>query len=166
MNKQEALDFLLMRQPMPPTMEALEEDVELYDNIRRLFLKEPDVQCIPLFLNSFGEGDGFGVYQLVEDVIRMYPSSVVLPHLKKSLLSSHRSVRYWSAQIAAHFPNREIADELTLNLQDSDADVRSAAAAALSDIPGDDISAALKGALTQEKDEDLIEMLRDIVASR
>jgi hypothetical protein len=166
MTKIEALKFLAERQPMPPTSKISQKEIDLYDSARKLFLENPDADCIPLFLNSFGAGDAYGAYQLIGDVIRMYAPSEVLSHLKNALKSTHGSVRYWCAQIAAHFPDYRIAEELIKILADHDVDLRSAAATALSDIPGEDILLALQKACSREEDQDLKEILEDIIASR
>lgn len=56
MTKDEALDFLRQHQPMPPDREFTDEVIRNYEEVRRFFLKHPYSECIPLFLNSFGEG--------------------------------------------------------------------------------------------------------------
>ena len=93
MNTQEALEFLEQNQPMPADSELTEEHIAKYDEIRSFFIESPDLACLPLFLNSFGDGDGFGVYQLIEDVIGQLRFEEVLPHLLDALSSPFRSVR-------------------------------------------------------------------------
>ena len=72
MTVEQGLAFLNAYQPMPDDTELSEELVRAYDEVRRFFIEHPDARCIPLFLKSFGAGDGFGVYQLVEDVLRHF----------------------------------------------------------------------------------------------
>ena len=47
------------------------------DDVRKHFVSHPDNRCVPLLLNAFGEGDGHGVYQLVEDAVLSHPADVV-----------------------------------------------------------------------------------------
>jgi hypothetical protein len=89
MEKEDALKFLELHQPMPPDEEIDNELIEKYDDVRKYFLGNKDIRCIPLFLNSFGFIDGLGVYQLVEDVITMYEERDVVPSLIKSLSSNY-----------------------------------------------------------------------------
>jgi len=75
MTTSEALSFLQAHQPMPDddVLDAHPEILQKYEEVRKYFVENPDPRCIELFLNSFGGWNGFGVYQLVEDVflIRM-----------------------------------------------------------------------------------------------
>ena len=77
--KTEALSFLKAHQPMPSDDDAKEEEIDVYIEVIDFFLNNPDEQCIPLFLNSFGRG--FGVYQTIEEVIMMYDKEIVLPYI-------------------------------------------------------------------------------------
>lgn len=69
MTKKEALAFLALNQPMPNDYDITQELINKYNNVRLYFSANPAEEAIPLFLQSFGEGDGFGVYQLVEDFL-------------------------------------------------------------------------------------------------
>lgn len=61
-NKEMALMFLTNHQPMPKDQELNESLISEYDEVRKYFLANPTQECLPLFLNSFGEYDGCGVY--------------------------------------------------------------------------------------------------------
>ena len=65
MTKDDALNFLLRYQPMPSDKDLTQDIIDKYDDVRKFFIKNPDRKAIELFLRSFGEGDGRGVYQLV-----------------------------------------------------------------------------------------------------
>ena len=95
----EAFSFLKKHQPMPNDDKLKESEIKRYEEVREYFINNPDEKCIPLFLNSFGGKDGFGVYQMVEDVILMYDSKKVLPHLLKTFYSIYEGVKYWGIQI-------------------------------------------------------------------
>lgn len=68
MTKDEALQFLLEHQPMPSEQLLTQELINKYDDVRKYFIENPAKEAIPLFMQSYGDGDARGVYQLVEDV--------------------------------------------------------------------------------------------------
>ncbi len=118
MKIEESLKFLSDLQPLADDSELDQKVIEKYDDVRRFFLQNPDPRCIPLFLNSFGKGDGLGVYQLIEDVLLKYSSIQVIPHLQKSLQHPLPNMRYWSVQIAASFISERLLEELIILLDD------------------------------------------------
>ena len=73
-DKEEALKFLEAYQPLPSDSELSKNIniLNIYNEVRKYFLTHYDPRCIPLFLNSFGGRNGFGVYQLIEDVLKCY----------------------------------------------------------------------------------------------
>ena len=81
MTVEQGLAFLKAHQPMPDDTELSEALVRAYDDVRRLCIDHPDARCIPVLLTSFGDGDGCGVYQRVEDVLRHVRLETVVPHL-------------------------------------------------------------------------------------
>ena len=127
MTSNEALRFLRSHQPMPADRDLTPEVIQHYESVRRFFLENDDARCVPLFLNSFGDGSGLGVYQLVEDVIKAYSASDVVPHLAVALASNCPGVRYWCAQIAAIFPTPDLIPQLAALLDDESSDTRFAA---------------------------------------
>jgi hypothetical protein len=124
MNKEQALQFLREHQPMPPDEEWTEELAEQYAAVRQYFINNPDPACIPLFLHSYGERGGLGLYQMVADVFEQYSAEEVIPHLTKALSSKHRSVRYWTAQICMLFADEQLVEPVLNALKDSDEDTR------------------------------------------
>ena len=106
--KVEALSFLKEHQPMPSDTKVTEEEMKRYEEVRTFFIKNPDEQCVSLFLNSFGGKDGLGIYQMVEDVIIMYDKEIVLPCILHAFNNSHKGVKYWCIQIAANFPDESL----------------------------------------------------------
>ena len=157
MNNEEALRFLAENQPLPPDA-LLGERIKVFDEIRKFFKENYDPRCIPLLTNAFGQGDGFGVYQLVEDTITCYPSDLVLPELKRALHSPHRGIRYWNAQIAALFPDTELVEHLAPLLKEDD-DMRYATVTALSRIQTASAIAILRAHLTNEADDEIRELI-------
>ena len=163
MTVDEGLAFLKTHQPMPDDTELSEELIRAYDDVRRLFITHPDARCIPLFLTSFGEGDGFGVYQLVEDVLRHFSLDTVVPHLKKGLTHGRRSIRYWNADIAANFPTAELIEPLAQLLTEDDEDIRSAAAIALGQIRDARAEGLLRNALANESKPQLVSLFKKLL---
>jgi len=170
MNADEALQFLAEHSPLPDDDDLSDELIGKYDEVRRFFLDHPDPRSIAPFLNSFGSGSGFGVYQLVEDVIRPFSPEKVLPHLLAALRSPHPGVRYWSLQMAPDFAGDTLIEATMENLKHSDPNVRSAAADALSFIGNESAIKALEAARQAERDDDvrhaMEEALSDLLSKR
>jgi hypothetical protein len=133
-------DFLRQHQPLPDDANLSKEVIRQYDEVIQYFLAHPAPECVPLFLNSFGKGDGFGVYVMVEEVIRQFPTEQVVPHLIEALANPLPGVRYWSAQLAANFSNSELIEPLTRLLQNQDEDIPFAAVTALEQIGGESVA--------------------------
>ena len=169
--KLEAISFLKQHQPMPNDKELEKNEIEKYEEVRRFFVDNPDEECIPLFLNSFGDKDGFGVYQMVEDVISMYEAEKVLPHILKALQNEHNGIKYWNVQIASNFPNERLFMPLSKLVLNEDVDIKMASISALAQLAMNDICKAevidiLKQVCEETDDEDVKdfgeEVLRDI----
>lgn len=140
--KLEALSFLKEHQPMPSDEELTKQEIERYEEVRKFFLDNVDVQCVPLLLNSFGGKDGFGVYQMVEDVITMYSKEEVLPHILNAFNNSCKYVIYWCVQIASNFPDLDLFIPLIKFLKYDDEDIKLASIAALAQLALNDIRTA------------------------
>ncbi|RMP25392.1 hypothetical protein ALQ27_200105 [Pseudomonas syringae pv. delphinii] len=80
-------------------------------------------------MRSFGDGDGLGMYQLVEDVFYQCEKSDVVSGIQTVLedLSIPDGVRYWTTQAAAAFPDDALHNGLSLSLASSIEDIREAA---------------------------------------
>jgi len=104
MNRNEALSFLRDHQPMPDDDDLTQEVIDKYDEVRKFFTAYPDKEVISLFLNSYGNGDGWGVYQLVEDVFYKCHRDDVVVEIKEILEnpSIADSVRYWVLRYPQH----------------------------------------------------------------
>ena len=166
MKTTEALSFLRDHQPLPSDQGMPPDLIAAYDEVRKSLLAAKEPECIPLLLGSFGDGSGFGVYQLVEDVLLQFPSEEVVPHLVTKLESNHRGVRYWCAQIAASFPDERLIFPLSRLLKDSDADIRVMAAIALGRIGGQQVRELLRDALRSETDGDVTEAIQEELGER
>ncbi|TEB06809.1 hypothetical protein Psch_00341 [Pelotomaculum schinkii] len=168
MDKKDAIDFLKKHQPMPDDKNLSKDVITKYNEIREYFLTNPDEDCIPLFLNSFGERDGFGVYQLIEGLIAKFKKNHVMPHLLKALESHYRSIRYWNASIASSFPSEELFEPLKKMLFENDVDIRYAsitaiAQLALSGIKCNEVIDVLEDALSRETGDDISEFIQEVI---
>lgn len=101
---------------MPSDEELSQELISSFDEVRRFFLEFPDFRAIRLLMNSFGQGDGAGVYQLVEDCFKLYPAAAVVDELILSLNSDYASVRYWSTQVSQLYVDCRLIEPLFKNI--------------------------------------------------
>ena len=164
MNKETALNFLKENQPMPDDSNLDKSVIAMYDDVIKYFLYNPDKECLPLLLNSFGEYDGYGVYQSVEDVILRFEHEEVVDCLVESLNSRHNGVKYWCAQISALFPDKKLISPLKNLLKDTNNDIREAAITSLAQIEDDEILDILKSHLDTEKDIEIISLIYEIIS--
>ncbi|MCW0452145.1 hypothetical protein NB721_001231 [Xanthomonas sacchari] len=139
-NKTDALTFLRAQQPLPDDDQLSQDLIDAYDAARRLFVADPDRAALPLFLRSFGNGDGWGVYPLVEDVFHACDRSDTVAAIREALedpLLSDGS-RYWVTQLAAAFADPTMRSGLALSLRSESADTREAAQVALESVDDQD----------------------------
>jgi hypothetical protein len=135
MNIEKALEFLSKHQPLPTDEEISEGEIGTFNEIREYLTSNPDERAIPLMLNAFGDEDGFGVYQICDDVFSKYDPEVVLPHLKSALTSKYYGVRYWASQWAMDINSLDIVPEINAMLNNSqDVEAHYYCVAALMDI--------------------------------
>ncbi len=166
--KLEAFSFLKEHQPMPSDDELTEQEIEKYEEVRRFFLDNVDEQCIPLFLNSFGGKDGYGIYQMVEDVILMYDKEVVLPYVLNAFNSSCEYVIYWCVQIASNFPDDDLFIPLFKFLKYEDEDIKLAtitalAQLALNNIRTNDVIDVLKNEIETTSNDEVKEFAEEVL---
>ena len=169
MDREEAFRFLCTHQPLPPDTSLDEETIGRFDAVCKFLAANPDPECIPLVLNAFGEWDGFGVYQLCDDVLRAYPQSLLTPHLVAALSSPHRSVRYWAAHWAMQFTAPELVVPLVqLLASEDDDDAHYYCLAALQFIWEEHRTAqalvALRKCAEKETDPERMELLREALS--
>ncbi|MCT7942917.1 hypothetical protein [Shewanella holmiensis] len=117
MNIYEALEFLKKHQPLPTDEQISANEIDTFNKVMNYFIDNPDERCIPLMMNAFGDEDGFGVYQLCDDVFNKYEPSKVMPHIKLALTSEYYGVRYWASQWAMDINDIGLFPELKLMLQ-------------------------------------------------
>lgn len=162
---EEALRFLRSHQPLPDDAELSPELLATYDEVRRHFLENPDPRSVPLLLNSFGKGSGFGVYQLVVDTLKAHARDNVVTALVDSLRNPHEGVRSWSMEIASDFPDERLIPAILAGLQSGNEDIRYFAAGYLADNNRVADTDAIREALRKESDEEIADLLRSALGS-
>ncbi|MCI2261258.1 hypothetical protein [Xanthomonas indica] len=138
MNKTNALALLRAHQPLPNDDKLTQGLIDAYDAARRLFVADPDRAALPLFLRSFGTGDGWGVYPLVEDVFHACDRSDTVAAIREALEDPTlpEGSRYWVTQVSAAFADPTLREGLALSLRSEHPDTRAAAQMALEMLDG------------------------------
>jgi len=163
MTSDDALTFLKTHQPLPPDDALNEATLERFDEIRKYFRDNPDPECVQLFLNAFGDGSGFGVYQLVGKTLVEQDRERVVRELIYALQSPRRSIQNWASEIAALFPDERLLEPLGVLLRDGDFDLKYAVLTALEQIAGDARDVLLRKFIDEEEDAELINVARGII---
>ena len=94
MNLHEAVAFLREHQPLPADDDIDQAVLDTFDDVRRFLIANPDPACVPLLLGAFGDGMGFGVYQVCDDCFRHFSNEQLAPHLGHALFSPKASTRW------------------------------------------------------------------------
>jgi hypothetical protein len=163
MTTDEALRFLAEHQPMPDTEGATEQQLRQLAAILKHFQTHCDERCIPLLLNIFGEGDGHGVYPMVGRVIRRFPESVVVSHLRNGLSSPRRSVREWSAEIALSYHHECLIEPLIDLAMCEDQTLREISMFALSRYEAGTVVPLLNAARERPMDKNIRQEIDDLI---
>jgi HEAT repeat protein len=164
MTADEAIDFLEQHQPMPADESISETLIGEFDEARQALERDPDPRGLRLLLGAFGEGSGFGVYQLVDDTLRAYPRDDVVAALRGALTSSVPSVRSWSMEMALDYPDHRLLPAALALLSDVDRDTRYFAASYVADLRPTEgrILDRLREVATREDDEEIRSVLREV----
>ena len=126
-----ALDFLAAHQPMPADADLTDDVIGEFERVRKYFVVHPDPRCLSLFLRAVPSGSsGFGVYQLLDDVLNAHAVNDVVAALDEAL-SSTDTAHEWMIDLALDFDDpRLLAHAKRLSLSREN-DVRELAAAYL-----------------------------------
>lgn len=162
MTIEDAIKFLQNHQPLPPTKDISDQILKEFDEVLKFLRTQPDERCVRLLLNCFGEGDGHGVYQLVEDTILAFPYEDVVRALSSSLRNPKGSVRYWSAQIASNYPRHDLIAPLVDLLKYGNVDERIAAVTALEVSGNPQAREEMKKAVSEDIEDEVKAMIRGL----
>jgi hypothetical protein len=162
MNNEIALNFLRSHKNMP--IDSSQSDISMFDDVRKHFIQNPDECCIPLFLETFGDHMGWGLFQLCDDVFNKYSNETITPHLKKHLKSKNKGTRWWATHWAFEFCTPDLTDELIeITESKEDIDAHYFALAALGEIyrisRNQKVLLVLKNRKLVENDPEIIELL-------
>jgi HEAT repeat protein len=166
METEEALNFLAQHKNV--SQNASQRVIDMYDEVRKHFESNPDERCIPLFLESFGDHMGWGIFQLCDDVFNKYPVERIVPHLKRCLKSPNKGTRWWAAHWAMEFNNPDLTEELIdISKSEIDSDAHYFALAALRYIYRTSRNAKIlnlwKSRKEVEDDDEIIELLDELI---
>jgi len=80
-------------------------------------------------MSSYGDGDGWGVYPLVDEIFYNCDVNDVVISIQKILEDRHvpKSIRYWVTQHAAAFPDKRLLKGVNISLESDGEDTRDAA---------------------------------------
>jgi len=162
-NEQDVIEFLSRNQPLPDDGDLSEELIGQYDEARKFLIAHPSEEGVRLILNSFGIGDGWGVYQLVEDAVASVSPKVAVKHLALALRSPLEGVRYWTAQISANYDDQQLIEPLRALLHDSSEDVRMAAVVSIEKYMSDELKSELQGLLKKETSAEIRATIKEIL---
>ena len=165
MSKQKHIDFLKAHQPLPTDRDADDALFHEFEAARKFFAEELDEEAVALLIGALGNGDGHGIYPMVGTTLLAYPGDVVIKALRDGLNSDHASVRYWSAQFSANYPNGGLLEELVAAYGRGDVDTRIAVVTAIECIGTKEAIGQLTVLLENEQAEPVAEMIRDAIDS-
>jgi HEAT repeat protein len=165
MSKERYLDFLKNHQPLPDDKDADDALFRQLELARTFFTDEPNDAAVPLLIGALGNGDGHGIYPMVETTLLAHPDDVVIKALKEGLKSEHASVRYWSAQFSANYPNGGLLGELVSAFSLGDVDTKIAVVTAIESIGTKEAIGQLIIFLEKEQAAPVVEIIREAVGS-
>lgn len=160
------LDFLKAHQPLPDDRDASAVLFHEFEAARKFFAEELDEQAVPLLIGALGNGDGLGIYPMVETTLLAYPGDVVIKALRDGLNSDHASVRYWSAQFSANYANGGLLEELVAAYGRGDVDTRTAVVTAIECIGTKEAIGKLTLLLEKEGSAPVAETIREILSKK
>ena len=158
--KEELLQFLRQHQPMPDHPSPSEW--EQFKKATLYFYSNPAEECIPLFLNAFGNWKDYEICESVQATLSQFPTKTILPYLKEALKSRQFAVKLWSADTARFFPHDSLVPHLEKLLNSTSIEVRLCVAAALEACGSKKARAVAINRLKYERDEDVIDILQSV----
>ncbi len=117
-----AISFLAAHQPMPSDTDLSEDLIRQFNSVREFLIHNPDARSLPLLLGALPSGSsGFGVYQLVDDVLRAHPPAEVIDALVTALCSSTEP-RTWALILALDYDDDRLVEQARLRTASADED--------------------------------------------
>lgn len=117
-----AISFLAAHQPMPSDTDLSDELIRQFNSVREFLIHNPDSRSLPLVLGALPSGSGgFGVYQLVDDVLRAHPPAEVIDALVAALRSTTEP-RTWALSLALEYDDDRLVEQARLRTASADED--------------------------------------------
>jgi HEAT repeat protein len=162
-NLNKAVKILKKYNPMPADDQLTQEIVDEYGAVIDYLKLNPHPSCIEPILKSFGEYDGWGLYEEASLILTKFGINQVLPYLISALQSPQNGIRYWATHIASDFADKQLLQFLEVCIQDKIPDIRENKATALGFMGGPQALKVLEGALEVESDPIVIEAIEEAI---
>jgi hypothetical protein len=140
----ELLSRLERLTPMPEDALLTENMLKEYDEVVTELEQFHDPRCLRPLIESFGYGQGFGIYWRTLHLIEKYDSQLVTKALTAALEHPNPGVRMWAVNILRRYRYEGAVASLAALLQDEAELVRAATVSALDAIVGEDIHPMLE----------------------
>ena len=125
--------------PMPEDSEVTGEQLTKYDSLVNMLAQYEDRRCIKPLIESFGYGNGHGVYWSVVHLLERFTVQEIDPILLEGLHNHNPGTRMWSALMLGRSENRSAVPDLLRLLDDNKELVRAEAIIALGRFQVEDI---------------------------
>ncbi|MGG0179117.1 HEAT repeat domain-containing protein [Gottfriedia acidiceleris] len=163
MNINDAVKILNKYNPMPADDQLTQKIVDEYGVAIDYLKLNPHPSCIEPILKSFGEYDGWGLYEEASLILTKFDINHVLPYLITALQSPHNGIRYWATHIVSDFADKQLLQFLEVCIQDKIPDISENSATALGFIGGSQALKVLVDALKTESDPIVIEAIEEAI---
>lgn len=117
-NRSEALEFLKKHPILPSEEDIADKEYELYSDIIKFFIKNPDKECIPLIVNSHRHNSSPFFEQGFTDLLLKQDETAVRTHIITALESEDPGLRESGIFFAGELPSDEFIKPLTEILRD------------------------------------------------
>ena len=115
----------------PEKLDSYAELIQQILNVLRSSQLDEETRLIIPLLNSFGYGDGYGVYWLTLSALEKFPISILRPALGDALKNGERGTRMWCAIMLGRTRDPANSGILVSSLKDAEIKVRISALEAL-----------------------------------
>lgn len=124
MDKQTALDFLRLHQPMPAQLS--DQLVAEFRAVREFLRDNPCDEALEPLLRSLNEGDGAGEYPLVDEVLGAADDAAAVAAIRAVLEdpSTGSGARFWATLFSVNFICDEVVGALEASLKYASEDMK------------------------------------------
>jgi HEAT repeat protein len=159
---QELLTRLKKQSPMPSDEEVTEEQVEEYEEVlndlQGSLNRKKDVSAVRPLIDSFGYGDGNGVYWTTLHILEKFANNDLLPQLRDAIRSGSPGSRMWASLMLGRAQDHAAITDLLKLLMDAHEHIRANAVLSLSMLGDPSTRKAI-----EQLQQDPSEVVRDAV---